>query len=479
VPLSEVVNKDAMRSEILRISSMGGGIFIYEALEGAAKMILSSTAGTRHIILFADAADSEHPEDYKTLVAKCAAAGITISVVGLGTDHDCDAELLKDIARRGNGQCMFTNVAQELPRLFAQDTFMIARSAFLEEPVEVKAVAGLTAITRQPLGEFPKIGGYNLCYLRPEANLGVVSVDEYKAPVVSSWQAGLGRVLCYTGEADGKFTGPIAGWKNTGDFFTSLARWTVGKSQELGKDIVATEELRNGVCRVELHLDPARATTPFAKLPELTALAARPGEPAETRKAQMSWVSADKLLAEIPLVGSETTLATVSVPGVGQATLAPVCLPYSPEYAPQKPGRGVTSLEHLAKATGGCQRLNLGQIWSDIPKRPRLISLAPYLLLTAVVVFLLEVVQRRTGIFSLRWRPLGLLRRRKTTEPSPRRSIFTFRGKSKEKAVAASVAKPPAPTAAEPPPAKEETGAESMADAFTRAQQRARKRTGR
>ena len=39
----------------------------------------------------------------------------------------------------------------------------------------------------------PSIAGYNLCYLRPQANLAAVTVDEYKAPVVASWQAGAGR----------------------------------------------------------------------------------------------------------------------------------------------------------------------------------------------------------------------------------------------------------------------------------------------
>ena len=75
----------------------------------------------------------------------------------------------------------------------------------------------------------------------PDANLAVVSRDDNHAPVLASWQAGLGRVLCYTGEADGKYTGPIAGWKGTGDFFASLARWTAGKSQGLGKGVVATQ----------------------------------------------------------------------------------------------------------------------------------------------------------------------------------------------------------------------------------------------
>ena len=41
--------------------------------------------------------------------------------------------------------------------------------------------------------------------------LATVTVDEYRAPVTAAWQAGSGRVLCYTGEADGKYAGAIAG----------------------------------------------------------------------------------------------------------------------------------------------------------------------------------------------------------------------------------------------------------------------------
>ena len=40
-------------------------------------MIAPAKAGTKHIILFSDAADAEEPGDYKPLVAKCAKAGIT------------------------------------------------------------------------------------------------------------------------------------------------------------------------------------------------------------------------------------------------------------------------------------------------------------------------------------------------------------------------------------------------------------------
>ncbi len=185
---------------------------------------------------------------------------------------------------------------------------------------------------------------------------------------MSAWQAGLGRVLCYTGEADGEYTGPIAAWSNVGTFFSSLARWTAGKSQGLADNAVATQELRNGVCRIELHLDPEREKSPFDRLPELTVLRAVPATAADSNTAPMHWSSADTLIGEMPLSGSETVLSTVAAPGLGQATLAPMCLPYSPEYLPQKRGRGAADLEQLAKATGGCQRLDLGSIWQDIPK---------------------------------------------------------------------------------------------------------------
>ncbi len=230
VPLSDLSDKEAMRNKILGIDSAGGGIFVYEALEKAAAMIAPATAGTRHIILFSDANDSEEPGDYINLVDKVVKAGITISVIGLGTEHDRDAELLKDIARRGGGQCMFTEDAHELPRLFAQDTFLVARSSFLEEPTTVRTTAGMIALTAQPWGELPQIGGYNLCYLRPEANLAAVTVDEYQAPLVATWHAGLGRVLSYTGQADGQYTGPIGNWPQVGEFFCSLARWVSART---------------------------------------------------------------------------------------------------------------------------------------------------------------------------------------------------------------------------------------------------------
>ena len=400
--LAQVENQSHVRGKILRIGSQGGGIFVYEALSAAAKMLLNAQSGTRHIILFADAADSEQPGRYRELLEECRKANITVSVVGLGTASDVDAELLRDIARRGVGRSFFTKNAEELPRLFAQDTFVVARSTFIDEPTTVRTTGGMVSLTGRGYQITSPIGGYNLCYIRPDANLAAVTVDEYKAPVVAAWQAGIGRVLCYTGEADGPHTGPIAGWGDVGNFLTSLVRWTAGDSGALPGGMLLTQKVKNGINVVELHLDPDREGEVFRELPTVTVLRGVVGETPTVDKTELSWTTADTLSVDIPIHGAETVLTTVEVPGGGNISLPPVCLPYSPEFKPANTESGLATMERLAKVTDGKQRINLGEIWDDLPRQPRLISLQPWLLILALILLLLEVLERRTGLLSVR-----------------------------------------------------------------------------
>ena len=466
VDLQAVENKGGIQSRIRKIDSMGGGIFVYEALTSAARMLVKAQAHTRHIILFADATDSEEPGKYQELLEQCGKANITVSVIGLGTDKDCDAGLLRDIAARGKGRCFFTNKPRELPRLFAQDTFVVARSAFLDELTPVRPTAGMAVLTGQRLTDVPPIGGYNLCYLRPRANLAMVSVDEYKAPVVAAWQAGTGRVLCYTGEADGKYAGPIARWKDAGHFFTSLGKWTTSLSRPLPAEMLLTQEVTGGVCKVQLHLDPRRKVLPFARMPKAIALRGLPGRPPATVTAEMQWSSADTLTAHIPLAGSETLLCSVAIGETGQFSLPPVCLPYSPEFEPADAGKPAATLEDLARATGGIERVNLGAIWGDLPARPRSVDLAPWLLIAATLLLLLEVFDRRTGLLSA----VRVPRRRAAASEPPAVEKPAARGPRRQE----TPLQPAAAPKAEPHPPAPDIG-----DAFLQARRRARRRTDR
>ncbi len=402
--LAPIKNKEPIKRDILSIHSQGGGIYIYVALEAASKMLVDAKAGTRHILLFADASDSEQPGNYAELIDKCRKAGITASVIGLGTPKDKDAELLRDIAKRGNGRIFFTDKPEELPRLFAQDTFVAARNTFLDERTPIESTAGLPLLTGRPFDLKQAIGGYNLCYLRKGATLATRTLDDYRAPVVAAWRAGSGRVLCYTGEADGKYAGPITKWKDVGAWYTSLVRWVAGPANRLPPEMLLTQEMKNGLHRVRLHLDPQRVGDPFTELPHLTLLRSRIGLPPEVQRTTLNWTDADILDRERALQGRETVLATVTVPGHEPVALPPVCLPYSPEFQPAEKGRGLATLEHLARASGGKERLELASAWKELPRHVRFVSLAPWLLSAAVVLLLLEVFERRSGLLSRRGR---------------------------------------------------------------------------
>ncbi len=73
----------------------------------------------------------------------------------------------------------------------------------------------------------------------------------------------------------------------------------------------------------------------------------------------MRWKSANLLEAELPLSGAETLVASVVIDGFSPVAMPPACLKYSPEYAPRELG---------------------GE--------------RPALLLFAVLLFVLEIVER-------------------------------------------------------------------------------------
>ena len=485
-PFGKVADKSSTRRKILGIQSMGGGIYIYEALAAASEMILKAKAGTRHIILFADADDSVEALQYKDLMTKLEKAGVTVSVIGLGTERDKDAELLKDIAKRGKGRAFFTNNPNELPRLFAQDTFVVARNTFIDEPVKIKHAPGLATLVDQvmPSPASLGVGGYNLTYLKDSATLGTLTLDEYKAPISAAWRVGAGRVVCYTGEADGVHAGAMAKWDRVGDYHTSLVRWAAGAGNPLRDNMLLTQEIRDGVNRIQLHLDPERKSESFAGIPRVTTLRSLPGEAPRIDKTTLRWTGADTLAVELSLDGSETALSTVEVPGQDAVALPPVCLPYSPEFRPAQADRGLVTLERLGRSTAGFERLALGAIWKDLPRRERVIPISRWLLLAAVLLWLIEVLERRTALLA------NLMRRKARDtgsdddeEEDARRRVVTPLSAAAAKAMAGAAslrsATPStlADTEAAIAPVQLPDEAGGMVQALRKARRRARERT--
>jgi hypothetical protein len=401
-PLITAVEKDAICNQVRTIRSLGGGIFTYTALVSAATMIQKSDKGTRHIILFADAADAEEPGDYKRLMTALDSAGITVSVIGLGSETDSDANFLKDVAERGHGRIQFTTNVDELPRLFAQEAITVARSSFVDQITPARALADMVLLGDLPASKFPPLDGYNLTYLRPGATMAVVTDDEYHAPVLSFWQRGLGRVAALTAEVDGKYSHGLNAWKDFGAFSAGLGRWLLGGEPPRG--VQATIDRQGGEGIVRLELDPDRKRGSADDIRSATAAILPPGDAAAVKPERLSlaWVGENTLEARFPIRNGGIYLGAIDLGRGNVLPLAPLSLPYSPEYEPREdPLEGQKTLAETARLTGGIERTSFGDAFNPNRLHDRQVrDLAIPLAVLILLLHVSEVAGRRLLLFT-------------------------------------------------------------------------------
>jgi Mg-chelatase subunit ChlD len=450
IPLQSAESARNQTGMLRRLEAGGGGIYIYEALEAAAEMVLRAGAeiGARHIILFADAADSEEPGAYTRLLADLRTAGVTVSVVGLGSPADVDAWLLRDIAQRGDGRDFFTADANLLPELFTQDTVAVSRGAMFDTPTALRADPGLYALTGRDMGPIPAAGGYNPLTLKPGATSAITTLDEYAVPFLSFWNVGLGRSAALAGEADGVLTGEIATWPRHAELMSAIARWSAGRESRLGPSMAVRQSVREGVARIELYTDPDAAAS--VGNPAVRVLRRADAGGVITEIVPMLFDAPDRLVAEIPLTGRDVIVPTIDMGDGRREPMAPATLAYSPEYRPVDERAGRRLLEDLAARTGGQERAQIASMWDDMTTTPQITPLRSWLLSLVIVVLLTEVAQRRlnvVGVLTSR-RPAKLTRT--TAEQATMQRGPLPRPARPVRAASGAIAQPPAPSPSQP-----------------------------
>lgn len=391
VPLTQVKEgKNKIIGKIRRIRSQGGGIFVYTGLKAAWKELRKSSAGTRHVILFSDAADSEEPGNYKQLLEEMKKGGCTVSVIGLGTPKDTDAGLLKDIAKRGKGRCFFTTRPAEIPRLFAQETVTIARSAFVTDPVGTRATGKWGEISAKPFSWPGQADGYNLSYARPDATTSLVTTDEYMAPLVAHARRGIGRTAAVSFPLGGKYSEKIRAWPQYGDFVQTITQWLMG--DRLPPGIGLRHRLDGTRLTIDLLYDTDEWAEKFAIRPPRIKLldGEASGVPYEVawKRIAPGRFSLTRDLEEGTLVRGAVQTGEYAIP------FGPVIVGSSTEWA-FDPDR-LAELRSVSAQTGGRELLDLSQAWL----RPPVIHSADLripLAVAALLLVLLDALVTRTG----------------------------------------------------------------------------------
>jgi len=391
VPLTSAESKGGIISRVRTIESMGGGIYVGEALHAAAKELAGAKQANKHIVLFADAADSEEPDDYATFVPKLVKAGVTVSVIGLGTDSDSDAALLTQIATLGGGRIFFSQDPADLPRLFAQETIQVARSSLVEARTELTLYPDIVAIGDLQHLTCPPVDGYSIAYAKPGAATALETRDDQKAPLLAFWQCGLGRSAALLCEVDGDLSGEWASWGGYGGFVATLSRWLAGT--EAGGELFASLRREGHEALLTVEVEEGRE----ALLSGLQAVVLGPG--GEAVHAPLVRIEERRLRARILLSATGSYRPTIRTADGALLRVPPVTLPYSPEFEPRRdPRDGEKTLQRITGISGGTMEPTLAQLLAGDRTGRGVVPMAAPFALGALLLMLLEIAVRRLDL---------------------------------------------------------------------------------
>lgn len=376
VPLSPVTDVAAMQEQV-RTIRLGGGTAFYSPLKMAQEALMNVNAQYKHVIFLTDGEAGD--TGYEKLVEQMAAQGITVTTVAVGDGADISG--MQKLAELGNGRMYFAGPFDSLPKIFTKETMMISGS-YVQNRTFTPAV---TDSTMTDFDGFPVLDGYLASVEKPLATVSLCS--DRKDPILAWWQYGAGKVVCWTSDVQGGWTGSFLNWEEAPAFFGGMISFVLPVQERSGE-----AELEDGKLRFTADADEellSRATRAEAEI-------LRPDGTRET--VSLMQVNARTFEGEADTAQSGAYAVHVSVRDrLGNELLASdsgAVLSWSREYDLRAEDEGI--LARLSEETGGKMTEGTEGLldFPDTSARKRR-DLTWLLALIAGLLFLFDVAQRR------------------------------------------------------------------------------------
>jgi Ca-activated chloride channel homolog len=363
-PLAAATDKRKIIDKINTIQAEGS-TNMYPPLEQAYLALRESFADLKHIIVMTDGLGE--PGDFNGLAEKIAAAGITMTTVGVG-DEPAHG-FLKSIADKAKGRSVFFSDASKAPDFFKNETRVAAKTGITEEPFFPQVVHATQALRGLDLTHAPALLGYVETQARPESQ--VVLASKTGEPILAEWRYGGGDVATFTSDIQSRWAAPWLKWPSFGKFWAQLVRQTMRR--ELPNTLRLVADASDG--RLHFMLDATDRAGRFI----------------------------DNAAASVAAAGSDgrisTTNLTQTAPGRYEGSLAAGLGTFWLEGEVSSKGKLIDSVqggtvvvrmpETTAKVEGSIQPVE--------KTASRSVFLWPWLLGAALFVLVLDLAVRRTG----------------------------------------------------------------------------------
>jgi hypothetical protein len=146
---------------------------------------------------------------------------ITISTVGLG--QDVNRPYLEKVAQLAKGRSYFLTDPAGLEQILIKDVLEHTGSTAVEKSIVPLVAKQSPILEGVPMQEAPPLNGYVKFIAKPGADT-VLSIDTKKEPLLSVWQAGLGRSAVFASDAKSRWAEKWVGWNGFDRFWVNLFR---------------------------------------------------------------------------------------------------------------------------------------------------------------------------------------------------------------------------------------------------------------
>lgn len=373
---------EAIRSLIETIG-YGGGTSIYPALTQAAMSIDEQDAVLKHIILLTDGQDSFRY--YDELYSEINAAGITVSTVAAGSDSD--QLLLNEIAETCGGRYYYTDINSNIPRIFAQEVYLSAKSYLINETF-VPVITGNSIILQGVFTEgSPELYGYVAATAKSTAN--VLLESPKTDPLLSVWQYGLGRTVAWNSDGTNEWTGNFARWENYPLLWQNIIQYTISDT-DLGEDYVKMEQADNGAV-IRYYTDEYDAATAVTGVVT--------DADGQSREFELTAVAPGEYETNLPV--DEIGIYGINIRkqqdgSTVKNTNTAVARQYSEEYRFREDDGALAA---FAGQTGAAMLTFTDNIWQErMENVSARISLTVPLLIAALTLLMFDILVRRLGL---------------------------------------------------------------------------------
>jgi uncharacterized membrane protein len=380
VPLAPLTDREKVKQQIEGMS-LGDPPTYAPDLNAADQALTQTTASIKHIILLGD---GDAHDNYEPLIKSIHSHGITVSTVAVGATAPGDAELMQAIAGWGHGRFYQSNSLQEVPQIFLKETREALKPWIVEGNIRPQLASLAEVLPGVPLDTFPALTGY--VATTPRAAADTVLKSPQGDPLLATWQYGLGRVVAWTSDAQGRWTADLLRWPSANRFFGDLV---LSSLPEPGDPALPVE--------TQIHGDHAHllVTAPASSGASITVNAVTPDLSNTDVTLESTGPGRFEGDLQIAQVGSYLLHVTESIGGVAKhANTVGLVVPYSPEY--RELGTDVASLRAIAQAGGGILITDLSQVYSlPVPPVQAALPVGELLLVLAILLFPIDVALRR------------------------------------------------------------------------------------